>query len=291
MQAVLSLTESPVGRLWSDYCTDSTVSGRRVRITTVEDEHSASLWVEDSHDLHAAEAAVALARVKHDDLKHLEYAVSHDLMEPLRGITSSLTAIETVYGRSLPEGSREMFDHAVGASRTMTNLLKDFLRYVRLDTDQRVPDQTVDLNTIMRDVLQSLKLLVDDTDAVILANQLPTVRGDWRMLYQVFSNLLSNGIKFSGSTPRIAVTSVETPDAHVLSFADEGLGMPPERIDTVFTPFIRLHKSVPGSGLGLAIVKRCVEMHRGTITVQSTLGKGTNFIVTLPKDCGQAACV
>ena len=115
---------------------------------------------------------------------------------------------------------------------------------------------------------------------------MPTVQGDEIRLYQVFSNLVGNAIKYRRRDvqPRISVTAIRNGDGSVMVMVkDNGLGVPKDKLDLVFRPYQRAHgNQVEGSGIGLACVKKIIDRLGGSVSVESAVGEGSTFIVTFP---------
>jgi two-component system, chemotaxis family, sensor kinase Cph1 len=130
-----------------------------------------------------------------------------------------------------------------------------------------------------------MEIKILEKNAVISVSDLPAVMGNREYLAQLFMNLLGNSIKFSKNTPLITITGLIKADKVLIYIRDNGIGMSEEHVDKIFFAFQRLHSRTEyeGSGIGLAICKRIVELHQGRISVESTLGEGTTFIVELPK--------
>ena len=131
----------------------------------------------------------------------------------------------------------------------------------------------------------NLQSSVQDTNAQITCDELPTVAGDKPQLVQLLQNLISNAIKFHDEPPPKIHISAKQKDGHwVVSIRDHGIGVAPKYHDRIFEFFRRIHSRdrFPGTGIGLAICKRVVERHGGRIWVESTLGEGSTFFFTLP---------
>lgn len=109
---------------------------------------------------------------------------------------------------------------------------------------------------------------------------------DDKLLEQIVANLLSNAIKYSGDSTRVDVTLTDAGDSVMLRVRDYGIGIPAEELPHLFTRFFRAStaKGISGTGIGLNLVHDLVHLHGGVITVDSEIGKGTGFTVTLPKD-------
>ncbi len=143
------------------------------------------------------------------------------------------------------------------------------------------------MSSVLADVLADHRQGIEQVGArVTVSNELPTVRGDRTKLYQIFSNLVGNALKFKrpDSAPKITVTCEPSanPRRAVVVVADDGCGIPAERLESVFRPFQRGDQNkTEGSGIGLACVKRLLEKVGGEVRVESTVGSGSKFYVTL----------
>ena len=138
-------------------------------------------------------------------------------------------------------------------------------------------------------MLADLQFKIEETDAVITRDPLPTVDGDERQLRQLFQNLLTNAIEYSGDgPPRIHVTAEERAENETwrISVRDDGLGIDPAEADRIFDIFHRLHSvdDHAGSGIGLALCERIVERHGGDIRAESEPGEGSTVSFTLAPD-------
>jgi light-regulated signal transduction histidine kinase (bacteriophytochrome) len=126
--------------------------------------------------------------------------------------------------------------------------------------------------------------MIQDTNAHLTYDKLPTVRADAMQLVQLFQNLISNAIKFRGPEhPEVHISAHAEDGDWVFSVRDNGIGIEKEYWDQIFTMFRRLHtkKEYPGTGIGLAICKKIVERHGGRIWLDSIPGEGTTFYFTL----------
>ncbi|TMT86618.1 PAS domain S-box protein [Haloterrigena sp. H1] len=217
-------------------------------------------------------------------LEQFAYAASHDLQEPLRMVTSYLQLIETRYGEALDEDGEEFLDYAVDGAERMREMIDGLLEYSRVET-RGDPFEAVDLETVLSDVLADLQFSIEEHDAEITAESLPTVVGDASQLRQVFQNLLDNAIEYSGDEPpRVHVAAERTGDEWTISIRDDGIGIAPDDEERVFEVFQRLHTNEEhaGTGIGLALCRRIVERHDGEIWVDSEPGEGTTVSFTLP---------
>jgi PAS domain S-box-containing protein len=216
-------------------------------------------------------------------LEQFAYAVSHDLQEPLRMVTSYLQLVESRYRDELDEDGREFIEFAVDGAERMREMIDSLLEYSRVET-QGEPFEPIELESVLEDVTEDLQLQIEETGAEVTTDELPRVKGDTSQVRQVFQNLLSNAITYSGDTvPRIHIGAARRDREWVLSVRDNGIGIAPDDQERIFSVFERLHtdEEYDGTGVGLALCERIVERHGGEIWVNSEPGEGSTFSFTL----------
>ncbi|ELY49365.1 PAS domain-containing sensor histidine kinase [Natronorubrum sulfidifaciens] len=226
---------------------------------------------------------VAELEVSNERLEQFAYAASHDLQEPLRMVSSYLQLIESRYADDLDADGEEFIEFAVDGAERMRDMIDGLLEYSRVDS-KGAPLEPVDLDVVLEDVLTDLQVMIDQSDAEITAASLPEVQGDAGQLRQVFQNLLSNAIEYSGDgQPRVHIDAERTGSMWRLSVHDEGIGIDAEETSQIFQVFQRLHSRTEhdGTGIGLALCQRIVERHGGEIWVDSQPGAGSTFSFTL----------
>jgi light-regulated signal transduction histidine kinase (bacteriophytochrome) len=159
------------------------------------------------------------------------------------------------------------------------------LDYAAATGDER--DSTPsDSKAVVEQVLQNLSSMIDAESAVITFDALPIVHANEDRLGQVFSNLITNAIKYrSDRHPEIDITAAENRTEWIFTVADNGIGINMKYADEIFGLFKRLHtpEEYEGSGIGLAVCKAVIERNGGTIWVESEPGKGSTFSFTIPK--------
>ncbi len=217
------------------------------------------------------------------DLEQFAYAASHDLQEPLRTVSNFSQLLGRRYKGELDAKADQFIGFIVDGATRMQQMIDDLLAYSRVSTRAK-PFQPTDCEIVFNQALTNLKVAIEESDALVTHDPLPTVIADASQMVQLFQNLLSNAIKFRKEKPSITVSAVQREDEWLFSVEDNGIGIAPEFMEHIFKMFQREHASAeyPGTGVGLAICKKIVERHGGRIWVKSEQGKGSMFYFTIP---------
>jgi len=229
------------------------------------------------------------------ELESFNYIASHDLQEPLRKIRTFIHLIEKSGLDS--ENSKKYFEKINSSAQRMSDLIQSVLTYSRLSKTGEDFVET-DLNKILEEVKTDFELLIKEKNAKIKSNKLPIIKANSLQINQLFSNLVSNSLKFSTENPHISISSKIVKGKEVnaqanpeqkfayLIFQDNGIGFPDEFKEKIFNLFQRLHgkSEYSGTGIGLSIVKKIIEQHKGYITAESKAGEGATFNIWLPID-------
>jgi light-regulated signal transduction histidine kinase (bacteriophytochrome) len=219
-----------------------------------------------------------------ENLKRFAYVASHDLQEPLRVIGTYAELLRRNHAKDLTADALPVVDNMVNATRRVRELVADLLAFSISGADPEGSAGVVDLNDVLKAVIEDLKTAVDESNATIASDCLPEVNGYANDFVRVFQNLLSNAIKYRGKdTPRIQISVEQENGQFRFAVSDNGIGIDPEDQAQIFEPFKRLHgKNVPGTGLGLAICERVIQRCGGRLWVESQPGNGATFLFTLP---------
>ena len=224
------------------------------------------------------------------ELEQFAYVASHDMKEPLRMVRSYLQLLERRHGDKLDADAEEYIEFAVDGARRLQAMIDQLLTYSRIDRKGN-PFREVDTDAVIGTVQRNLEVAIEESGAVVETDDLPTVTGDRDQLVQLFQNLISNAIKYNEGEPNVSVSASRQGDAWEFAVDDNGVGIPPDRIDRVFEAFYGDAAGVAGAestGIGLAICERIVERHGGEIRVESTPGEGSTFYFTLPDPTADA---
>tara|TARA_B100000508_G_scaffold91658_2_gene71463 strand:+ start:27668 stop:29014 length:1347 start_codon:yes stop_codon:yes gene_type:complete len=238
-----------------------------------------------------------------ENLENFAYVASHDLNEPLRKIRTFGDLIQA-------EMQNEDYDkdnivshitRMQNASKRMQQLINDLLSYSRISRDFKAME-SIDLNKVLETVINDLEVRIQESNAQIDVKELPkNIQVDEIQMRQLFQNLISNAIKFKQDDidPKIDITaqrvSVEdlpyeeakelvAEEYWKINISDNGIGFEQQYAEKIFAVFQRLHgrSTYEGTGIGLSIVKKICENHKGFISADSALGKGTTFSIYLP---------
>src|SRR5713101_3879628 len=218
-------------------------------------------------------------RQSNDDLNQFAYAASHDLQEPLRLVALYSQMLQKKYRGRLDQQADQYISFIVNGAQRMELLLKDLLTYSQVGSSGEGPAAPVICADVMRKVLLNLQASIEQNEAVVTWNGLPTVHAHEIRLIQLFQNLVGNAIKYRrAEAPRVQLDAQRQPGEWLFSVRDNGIGIKREYAQQVFGIFKRLHGGThPGTGIGLAICQRVVESYGGRIWVESQPGEGSTF--------------
>ncbi len=217
------------------------------------------------------------------ELDDFAYITSHDLKEPLRGIGAYCEILLEDYAEQLDDTGQHRLQTLVRLCTRLEKLIDDLLTYCRVG-GVHPAETNIDLDAIVADILQTLRPAMDRRNAqVSVEGPLPSVNGDPMLIAMALRNLIANGLKFNDSpNPHIQVGSLAT-EPPTLYVRDNGIGIDRKNHEEIFAIFRRLHgsKQYEGSGAGLTIVRKIVDAHGGRIWIESALGQGATFFLTL----------
>ncbi|ELS05233.1 bacteriophytochrome (light-regulated signal transduction histidine kinase) [Xenococcus sp. PCC 7305] len=235
------------------------------------------------------------------ELDAFAYIASHDLKEPLRGIYNYSSFLLEDYGEILDPAGQDKLHTLMRLTRRMEDLIESLLHYSRLGRAelQMLP---VDLSTLVAGVLDVIKASARDTQVQFkIPRPLPIINCDRTQVNELFTNLISNGIKYNQATEKIIEIGYldsdhpivikkmgeypdNTPEKTIFYVSDNGIGIRERHLESIFRIFKRLHgqkKYGGGTGAGLTIAKKIVERHGGEIWVKSVYQEGSTFYFTL----------
>jgi signal transduction histidine kinase len=219
-----------------------------------------------------------------NELEHVSYAITHDMRAPLRAMTTfAQLLIDDPTAQQLSPRARDYCRRIMTGASRLDALIREALNYTRAVL-QRLPMVPVDLDKLIRGLIDTYPNLHPDKVDISIDGPLPTVRGNESLLTQCFSNLLNNAAKFvpAERKPRVRVAAVLARPVARVSIQDNGIGIPPHAQARLFGMFQKLDNQFEGTGIGLAIVRKVVEQMGGKVGVESEVGHGSRFWVELP---------
>ncbi len=216
-------------------------------------------------------------------LERFTYIASHDLQEPLRTINSFIGLIEEEYLDKLDDHGKLYLSYISNSSSRMSELIKSLLDHTRIGREKKI--EAINCNQLVQEVLDDLKVLIDETKAHIELDELPELNAYKVELKQLFQNLINNAIKFRkpGVEPQLKIGAKFKQNRWIFSVNDNGIGIEKQFVDRIFEIFQRLHnrQEYEGTGIGLAHCKRIAELHNGSIWVESEPNKGSTFYFSI----------
>ncbi len=217
------------------------------------------------------------------DLQQFAYVASHDLQEPLRMVSSFTQLLAHRYKDKLDQDAMEFIGYAVDGAKRMYDLLNSLLAYSRVQTGGKEFSR-VNMNDVLKKVMQNLTLKIEERQAVVKGEKLPLILADENQMIQLIQNLIENSLKFNTDSPVISISSKIENKYYIFSVNDNGMGIEPQYFERIFQIFQRLlpKGTYEGTGIGLAICKRIIERHKGKIWLESQPGKGSTFYFSIP---------
>ena len=215
--------------------------------------------------------------------------LSHELKAPLNAIDGYLHMIrEKQFGNNV-DAYTEILDRSMERIKGMRQLILDLLDLTKIESGKPTQKlQQVDVRQIVQMAIDTNRpyAIQKDVDIYLNNKQPVMMKADAGEIEIIMNNLISNAVKYNRTGGRVDCFIEKLPEAIKISVSDTGIGLSEEDTQKIFDDFVRIKsqetRNITGSGLGLSIVKKIVDMYKGSVNVQSTLGKGTTFTITLP---------
>lgn len=250
-------------------------------------------------DPHREPAGIVVVLRDITALKKLEIAksmfvsmVAHEIKSPLSAVEGYLNLILGGQVADKPEKQHSMLERSLLRINTLRNMVSELMNLTAMETGKfTIRRSQLDLGLVLSEAIDSCRERAEESHTVLSVTgehlaDLDHVLADRDAMFIVFRNLIDNAIKYTPENGHVTV-QVEQNGIYIkVKVKDTGIGMTPEEKNRVFEEFFRAKNAftanVPGTGLGLSLVKRLVDMHNGTINVESTVGEGTEFTVCIP---------
>jgi light-regulated signal transduction histidine kinase (bacteriophytochrome) len=218
------------------------------------------------------------------ELEQFAYVVSHDLQEPLRVIGNYSKLLPKKLSGIINDDAQEFLTFINDGVSRMNQLIKDLLSYSRVGKANSNFKPT-NLNHLILLAKNNLKTQIEVNQTQITSDELPILTVDKTLMTQLFQNLIGNAIKYrSERNPIINIRVEEQEKCWKFSIQDNGTGIETSYLNKIFVAFQRAtDKDIDGSGIGLAVCQKIIDLHKGKLWVESTIGHGSTFYFTLPK--------
>ena len=232
--------------------------------------------------------AIALRREKELLREQFASIVSHELKAPLGAVQQNLFALEFELEKVISEEQKGKLGRIKTRIDEMLKLINSWLRVISVDINKLKENfKPVSVTEPINTAIENLDPLAarKDIQVKFSAGDLPPVNGDSLSLSEVFVNIIGNSIKYSPGGSKVTIKAQEEGNLIKVSIKDEGIGISPEDLPHIFDGFYRGksgQEAAAGHGIGLAVARQIVEAHEGAVSAESTPGKGTTFIVSLP---------
>lgn len=239
-------------------------------------------------------------RLEQSNMDLLQFAsvASHDLKEPLRKIQTFGNLLYSKIENKLDNNEKNYLDKIVNSSHRMQVLIEDVLTLSKLSNTD-LPFNKTDLQSVLQNIVDDLEISIREKGTRIYFGNLPAIDAVSGQMHQLFQNLISNALKFNDSPIPIvkiearepldeetALYHLDNPSDYVaICVHDNGIGFDEKYKEKIFGIFQRLHSTnnYQGTGIGLAICKKIIENHQGFIRGEGQVGKGSTFVIILPK--------
>lgn len=220
-------------------------------------------------------------QTQNEEITTFSHAMSHDLKEPIRNISSYVSLIKR-RGQTENSKTNEFLDFINKSTESMKTLVDDLLVYSKVNHEQVVLE-SINLSDQIQEILPNFQYQIESKNVKIEVDNLPVIQGNKQLLKILFHNLISNAIKFQPKKethiPTIKIKS-DSKKNHII-FSDNGIGIDKDYIKNLFIPFKRFHRKseYDGSGLGMSICLKIMEKHGGKLSLVETSKNGTSFML------------
>ena len=262
-------------------------SNRRLRAEVAERERAEQQVrrLNEELEMRVAERTAQLSAANRE-LQAFAYSVSHDLRAPLRAVTGHATRLMELARSRLGDEERHCLERISDNTERMSALIEDLLTYARAG-QPAVHAEPVALEPLVRQLTEACAARIAASGATLeVASPLAVPLGDPTLIGQILANLLDNALTYRRPevAPRIRLAATADDGMVLLQVADNGIGIAPAYHGRIFEVFERLHSAdeYPGNGLGLAIAAKAARLMGGEVGVESSLGEGSTFTVSLP---------
>ena len=281
---ILDEASLQMGRVIERAANQADLIARRDQLEALVAERTAKI----EHQSHELELALEKEKELNALQRQFVAMASHEFRTPLTIIDNTAQLLKRGADKVTPEMAIKRSERIREAVHRMTQLMDSTLSAVRMqDGNVEVKIHECDLANVINTVVLHQQEIARNHDIACDVSALPfSIQGDPEALTQVFTNLLSNAVKYAPDAPEICVTASVEGDDVLIAIKDSGIGIEADALSKVGERYFRANTStgIAGTGIGLNLVKMLVEMHDGTMQVESTEGEGSTFTIRLPID-------
>jgi two-component system, LuxR family, sensor kinase FixL len=265
-----------------------------VNVMRLNDQHMFVGTIRDITERKNAEESIAryVAALKrsNQELDDFAYIASHDLKEPLRGLSNNAIFLKEDYTNILDEAGMKRIGRITFLCDRMEKLVNDLFYFSRLGR-QELAVQPTNIQQVIHDISLMMETSLQEANATIkIPKPLPTIICDLPRITEVFRNLITNAVKYNDKPEKwVEITCEQQNDKYIFCVRDNGIGIPKEFFEDVFRIFKRLNDeddTVKGTGVGLTFVKKILERHGGNIWIESEVNEGSAFYFSLSEPQG-----
>lgn len=221
------------------------------------------------------------------DMEEFSYMAAHDLKAPVRAIHSFISLLDKKNESIWDDKDKKYVAFISQSTLKMNNLIRDLLEFSK-STINTLTVENFDLKILINELFDTITETFKARKPVLSCETMPTIYSSKVAFAMLFNNLISNALQYQNKNenPVVEITNTSDLQNYIFNVKDNGIGVESEYYNEIFKPFKRLHTyaEYPGNGLGLAACAKIVEHLKGTITVQSVVGKGSVFTVKIPKE-------
>lgn len=277
-------------REWTYVRKDGTRFPVQVVVSTIRDEHGQikgylgiATDISERKEAEETRKNIAVLRSRNKEMEEFSYIASHDLQEPLRTVTSFVDLLHQNYENRLDAEGKEYLSYIYQSTTRMSELIKGLLDFSRLGKHKTF--ELIDCGQIVQYAIDDLHAAIAESHAKVTYAQLPVINALPSEMQQLFLNLIGNAIKFRKKdvAPVIHISAQQIEGFWEFKVRDNGIGIQAKNAAKIFILFQRLHNrdQYSGTGIGLSYCKKIVELHQGTIRVESVPGQGSDFFFTI----------
>ncbi len=247
---------------------------------------------ETRHEAERLRIALEKERELSELKTRLMITISHEFRTPLAIVHSSAELLDKFFDRMQPEQRARHLLKIQAQIRRLTEMIEGITLVVQATFERVVPQfEPTDFASLCADAILQMQVLIQTQDRIVveIEDNLPKLMLDQRRMKYVLTNLLSNALKYSTATSSVLLEAHCEGQFVLLRVTDYGIGIPASEQTHIFEPFYRAQNvsGIGGTGLGLSVVKDIIELHSGTISLTSELGKGTQITILLPVKASQ----